>query len=424
MKSNRVFITGVGPVCSAGSGKNRFFENVNELKRNALQIPSLYEKNYKFNSKFYIPEPQVDLLKFGIENKTVRLMDSASKMAVHAALLAILDSGLKLSKADKYFSMDISSQIPVIMGIGISNLKSAFDAHEAVIFEGAKDITRDFGLCDEFPFITAFQVMANAPSAWISILFGLKSESFTINASCASGTIAIGNAYKKIKNGEYPIVLCGGVESLKDERGGTMRAFDVLLTLTRSHTGNPMPFSNQRSGFLFSDGGAAILVLESEKSAMKRGAYLYAEIIDYESNSDAYSIVQIDETGKQIESLIKTLKKDRQIDYVNTHGTATQLNDSIESKMLQKIFGDKEYQPLINSTKGILGHTIAASGALEAVYCALALNKKKVHGNDIVDPIENLNLVEKTMSADINTAMSLSYGFGGHNAGLLLKSID
>jgi len=263
-------------------------------------------------------------------------------------------------------------------------------------------------------------MMPNSIPAWISILFQLKGTCFTLNASCASGTCAIGEAYKRVKDGYDDVALAGGVECLKDESGCVMRGFDVLGVLAKSESGEPLPFSRRRSGFLFAGGGGCILVLEELEHARRRSASIYAELADFRSNSDAYSILQIERSGVQIKKLLEQLKGTRKIDYLNSHGTGTLLNDAVEAQVIREVFGSRKAQPLINSTKGIIGHTIGASGAIEAAVVAISIRESKIHGNTVPDPIEDLNLATRSTDTPIRYGISTSYGFGGHNAGLLL----
>jgi 3-oxoacyl-[acyl-carrier-protein] synthase II len=166
-----------------------------------------------------------------------------------------------------------------------------------------------------------------------------------------------------------------------------------------------------------------MLVLEEYAHALKRKADIYAELIGFQANSDAHSIVQIDPHGTQIQKLIKKSVGKTKIDYINSHGTATETNDHLEAQVIQQLFGKKEHQPVINSSKGILGHTIGASGALEAAVTAMAIKYGKIHGNLTSDPIENLNLPMETVESEIIHALSLSFGFGGHNSCLVMKKI-
>lgn len=194
----------------------------------------------------------------------------------------------------------------------------------------------------------------------------------------------------------------------------------MLTTLTTSPDGKPIPFSKDRSGFLFNMGASCILVLEELSHALKRKAPIYAEILDYEANCDAGSIIQMNPQGEKIEALFSKVHE-LPIDYINTHGTGTIQNDAIEANLIQKLFPK---MPYVGATKSILGHSIGASGALEAAVTVLSIKNKRIHGTLSHNMIENLNVPTKAINLDINYAISTSYGFGGHNSLLLFKKYD
>jgi 3-oxoacyl-[acyl-carrier-protein] synthase II len=252
----------------------------------------------------------------------------------------------------------------------------------------------------------------------------LTGGSYTVNASCASGTAAIGDAFRRVRSGLNPVAVTGGVEALLDSDGATMRGFDTLGTLTRAADGRPQPFSRDRSGFLFAEGGGCILILEELQHALERQAPIYAEILDHADASDACNIVQVQDTGQRIEDLCRRLAAGRKIDYFNAHGTGTVQNDEIEKTVICRLFGGRADQPAINSTKGLLGHTIGASGAIEAAVTALAIRDAVVHGNASTNMMPELNLIESTRPLPVECAMTVSYGFGGHNNGLLLERFE
>ena len=162
-----------------------------------------------------------------------------------------------------------------------------------------------------------------------------------------------------------------------------------------------------------------MLVLEELELAKRRNARIYAEITNFAETSDAFHIVRPGDSGEQIEQMVRKLTDGEKVDYYNAHGTGTALNDEIEKNVIQRIFG--ENQPYINSTKGILGHTIGASGAIEACVCADSIYNGRIHGNLLGTPEENLNLTHDPIRAEVDTAVSVSFGFGGHNAGLTIK---
>lgn len=420
-QKRRVVITGIGPVTAMGIGKDSFFENILKHQSVIHPIRLEFEKSYTFKSRFFVPAPTFSLDDFGLPKSLGNAMEKISKLSVVGAKLALEDGGFRIKSGGNYFQADLPESCDIILGVGMSSLQTAFNSYLAHMLGGQKELPEEHKINARFNRMVIPMLMPNSASAWISIIFGIKGTNYTINASCASGTIAIGEAYRRILNGHCDAAITGGVECLEEKNGAIMRGFDMLATLTKSPEGNPMPFSQERSGFLFNEGAGCILVLEELSRARKRGAVIYGEICDYQANSDAFNIVQMDESGKQINNLLRKLVQDHQIDYINAHGTATIANDEIEARVIREVFGNKEEQPLINSTKGILGHSIGASGALEAAVTALSIYQGKVHGNNIDYPMDNLNLVLKSRDAEINYAISASYGFGGHNGAVLVK---
>lgn len=413
--SRRVVITGIGPVTSVGVGKEDFFKNVMDKNMKVKVIPEEYHKGYTFKSKYYVPIPHVKLEDYGISKMYEKIMDISAKLTVVATKLAIQDAGYKIEQDGKKFKVDGLENAGILLGVGFTNLEVAFSSYESHM--GMKDRKSKYNR------MIIPMMMTNSPASWTSILFGIKGFNYTVNAACASGTYAIGEAYSKIMSGQNDVIISGGVEVLKDDTGATMRGFDLLKTLTKSKDGIPRPFSHDRSGFLYNDGASCMMILEEYEHAKKRGANMYAEIVDYKSNSDAYSIAQINPSGEKIREIMYGLSKDERIDYMNAHGTGTVSNDEIEAQMINEIFGEKRNQPYINSSKGILGHSIGASGALEAAITAMSIKSQKIHGNLTENPFGNLNLNLDTIETNIEYALSLSYGFGGHNAGILLKKV-
>ncbi len=417
----RVVITGIGPFTTHGTNPDQLFRNLCNSETKQKLIKPLEFLNYKFKTKYYIPLPDTDLSHYNIDPTHNIIMDDIPRMTLISAVNAILDAGFTLEHENKHYSIKGDFSNPaIIYGIGISNLHSSFKSNAAHI--GYEDKYGLYGNNKYDRFVVP-KMMPNSAAAWVAIMLKLTGQSFTINASCASGTVAIGEAYRKIADGYNDIAITGGVESLRDPTLSIMRGFDTLSALTKSENGNPTPFSHNRSGFLFSEGGAATLILEEYQHALKRDARIYAEISGFESNNDNSNIVQPDKSGINIISLINKLKNSKKIDYLNAHGTGTELNDAVESIVIKTAFGNKDKQPLINSTKSIMGHTIGASGAIEAAVTALSIYNNMVHPNLSENNFDELNLINKTTEFNINNAISTSYGFGGHNAGLLFSSV-
>jgi 3-oxoacyl-[acyl-carrier-protein] synthase II len=420
----RVVVTGVGMLTSLGTGKELFMRNLFLQRSPLAAIPASFEKHYAFKSRFYVPLSIPILNDYGVPSHHQCFMQDVHKIAIVAAKMALADAGFSISSDGRSFRTEGLGDCGVCIGMGFLGMHEGFSSYLAHL--GGEDGQTGSHAPQSVRFnrLIVPVMMPNAASAWISILFHLQGSSYTVNASCASGTVAIGQAYTRIKDGYEPVALAGGVECLKDNCGSVMRGFDVLGALTRSEDGRPIPFSSRRSGFLFSEGGGCILVLEELEHARRRGASIYAEIADYRSNSDACSILQTEEGGAQIRRLLENLKGNRTIDYLNSHGTGTAANDSIEARIIQEVFGGKDTQPLVDATKGILGHTIGASGAIEAAVVALSIKESRIHGNAVPDPIANLNLATCNRSVSITYAISTSYGFGGHNAGLLFRRYE
>lgn len=398
----RVVITGIGPVTSAGNGTNEFWEAMLNKEIRVKENINRAGKDYKYKTEYVVPCAEINLEKYP-ELKSLRNRTSKSSiLSIYSALFAIEDAGVRKE--------DIPCDCSVIIGSGFAN------SHDTVEF------TRAYQEENKFNRMVIPIAMPNAPAAWISIVLGTHGSTYTVSTACASGSDAVGHAYRNIISGESTMSICGGVDVAEDELDISLRGFDCLTVLSRAEDGKPRPFCKERSGFLFNEGSACILVLEELEHAINRNANIYAEVTGYSSNSDAYNIVMMPSDGKfEKEVISKLLKTVDKLDYYNAHGTATILNDNTEAAIIQELFGESKNQPIINSSKGILGHSIGASGALEAAICALSIRDGKVHGNISGTFIDNLNITEKTIERDISSAISASFGFGGHNAALLFQ---
>jgi 3-oxoacyl-[acyl-carrier-protein] synthase II len=422
--TRRAVITGIGPVTSIGVGKDPFWNALLQKKATISPLPPAFEGNYAFHSRWYAPLPHFSLGDHGLAFHYENAMQQIDRMAVLAAKTAFEDAGYRVTCKDSPIRIDNLDSCGILLGIGVGSLECGFDSNLAhrLPQELFDRVTAEHKI--KFHRMVIPASMPNSPAAWISICFGIHGQSSTINASCASGTYAIGEAYRRIRDGYDTTMVCGGVECLRDSSGSIMRGFDMLGALTLNSDGLPCPFSKKRSGFLFTEGGACMLILESLEHARSRKAPIYAEVLDYTACSDAVNIIQMQKGGTQITSMLRAINRERHIDYLNAHGTGTVPNDEIEARAIQAVFGDSHQQPLINSTKGILGHTLGASGAIETAVAALSIKHSMVHGNLTRDPIDNLNLPKDPVETPVETVLSVSYGFGGHNGGLLLGKVS
>lgn len=421
--AHRVVITGIGPVTGIGIGKDAFWRSLLGVHHCAQPIPQEFKRTAPLHSQWYAPLPAFSLSDHGMRFHFESAMQMEDRMAVTATKLALEDAGFSCAVSDTRITASGIDTCSVLIGTGLGGLETAFESYLAHRLTAEQLDNGAFPRKLRFNRMVIPATMPNSPAAWVSICFGIHGQSNTINASCASGTCAIGEAFRRIRDGYDHTVLCGGVENLKESTGAIMRGFDMLGALTKSEDGIPRPFSKNRSGFLFSEGGACMLVLESLEQARSRNAPIYAEILDYAACSDAANIVQIEKTGAQITRMLHEISRTRRIDYLNAHGTGTETNDAVEAAVIQTVFGNKDTQPLVNSTKGILGHTFGASGALESAVAALSVRHDLVHGNLTDDPLENLNLPLHPTERVITNALTVSYGFGGHNAALLIGKV-
>ncbi|MCR5141230.1 MAG: beta-ketoacyl-[acyl-carrier-protein] synthase family protein [Ruminococcus sp.] len=396
----RVVVTGIAPIASIGMGES-FFDALFSGKT----VISRMEPDYCMgepSTEWYVPYPKVDIKSYGRDFVKMMMMASPNAcLAAVSAVEALRDSGLE--KADE--------DAAVYFGVGAPHAGPLLNAYEA--------------LGDEAPLhpCTNPMIMSNSVSAWIAMILGIHGVNQVISTACASGTNAVGEAYEHIRSGRGRMAVCGGSDDLRSKRGVLMRSFDVLGALTKSKDGLPRPFSEERSGFLFSEGGACALILEEYESAVKRGADIYAEITGYSASCDAYHIVQMPEKPVQIVNMLSELAHGEKVDYYNAHGTATELNDKTERYVLGEVFGDAVSELRVSSTKGLIGHSIGASGAIEAAVCAYSVKNDIVHGTPTGTSFPELNIPRSSEKARIECAISASFGFGGHNAALKFKKV-
>lgn len=396
----RVVITGMAPVASLGTGA-QFFENLFSGKS---VISRMTEKQCPagVKTKWYVPYPETDFSGFGRDILRMRVMapPNACTAAV-SAMLAAKDAGIDVFPEDT----------AVYYGVGAPNTDAVIGGYETV------------GRNAPLNPCTNPMIMTNSVSAWLSILLHIHGVNQVVSTACASGTSAVGDAYRHIANGLGRTAVCGGADCLISARGTILKSFDILGALTDSEDGFPRPFSEERSGFLFSEGAACTLVLEEYHTALQRGARIYAEITGYEANCDAYHIVQMPQKPEYITKMLEKLVNGEQVDYYNAHGTCTKVNDSAELEALRSVFGGALDRIYVNSTKGVIGHSIGASGAIEAAVCAYSIKNGLIHGVKTGTVPQDLRIPSETVRAGIQCAVSASFGFGGHNAALKFRAV-
>ena len=447
MNPQAVVVTGMGAVSAFGCGVRPLWQACLDGRSIVAPTPAAWTQYYRATSKVWSPLPTLDFRQHGFSRAELLTMNMPSLLGAIAADEAVQDAGLCDLRPDANadaISVRDSSRRGVFIGTGLGNAKAPFDNYRAHLLSPLRTRldawshadTHDAYLAELSDALNAHprvnplvicQTMPNAVAATLGIRYGFHGPNDTVCNACASGTVAIGQAFRAIRRGELDLALAGGVEHLSDRAGGVFMGFDRLQTLARAGvepgTEN-RPFDRDRSGFLFSEGGAALLVLESARAAAVRGARVYAEVVGFGQSADARSLVAIAESNNAIRAMLDQALHDAgisktDIGYINAHGTSTELNDAVEARVIAEYFGT---QPKINSTKSILGHTIGASGAFEAVVTVQSLVTQTVHvSRNLSVPVADLNFCTTTSAHTFDYALTQSFGFGGHNAGLVIR---
>jgi 3-oxoacyl-[acyl-carrier-protein] synthase II len=452
--NRRVVITGAGVVSPIGTGVDEFWRHCLQAKSVVAPIPDQWLKYADLRSRLWSPL-RYDPESLGI-TRTERLqLDPVAVLALGAAREAIQRAGFTLvpaaerSRAFALPEVD-STRVGVYFGTGIGGAHSFLQNHVQHLYQRAheslKDYSEEHAHAEDaerlngilalmahppryHPFVVSM-LMPNAASAAVGIKFSLTGPNVTYCVACASGTVAVGHGYRAVQEGRVDLAVAGGSEYLYDDHGHIFRGFDVAGTLVRDYVDPDSanrPFDKKRSGFLFSQGGAAVLMLEEFEHAQRRGATVMAELIGFAETFDAHSMMSLAPDGEQIERMVRSALADanllpRDVDYVNAHGTGTKNNDQTEVEVIDRVFGKSV---LVNSTKSLLGHTVGASGAFETLVTALSLRDGKTHICKNLDtPILDLNFVRRVERFDPRVGLSQSFAFGGHNAAVVLRRFD
>jgi 3-oxoacyl-[acyl-carrier-protein] synthase II len=407
--SMRVVITGMGVVSPIGCDVQSYWQGLIKGRSGIEHIDT-------FNASHYPCRIAGQALDFNANDfftkRELKRMDRFTQIGVAAAKMAWDDAGLNCS--------DYNSQsIGVSLGTGIGGVSSCEEGFRS-FYTGStgKDM-------DAF---TIPRIMNNAASAHIALRLGIKGLNHTINTACSAGANAIGQAFDYIRNGKREVMLCGGAEA--PITPGILQGWTLLKVLSQRNDDPASacrPFDKGRDGFVLAE-GAAVLVLESLGSALRRGTTIYAEIAGFGSNCDAYHLTAPSIEG-EVDAMGLAIKdarlKPEDIDYINAHGTATQINDQVETAAIKKMFGNYAFQVPISSTKSMIGHAMGASSALEFVATVLSVKHNLIPPTinyQVPDPECDLDYVpNQARPKEITYALSNSFGFGGSNAVLVVK---
>ena len=407
----RVVVTGLGLVLPNGIGVEEAWRSTCEGRSGVGPITrfdtSQFETKIAGEVKGFNPEDYV-------ERKEVRRMDLFIQYAVAAAKMAVEDSGLEIDEA-------MSDRVGVIIGTGLGGLPTLEEYHKVLLERGPNRIT---------PFFIP-KLIANMASAHVAMHFNARGPNTCVVTACATGAHCIGDAFRAIHYGDAEAIITGGTEA--NITPLCVGGFNVMKALS-TRNGEPekasRPFDKERDGFVISE-GAGVLILEELGFALGRGARIYAEIIGYGFNGDAYHITAPSPNGEGAAKCMSSALADAEIspdhiDHINAHGTSTQLNDLAETIAIKTVFSAHAYKIPISATKSMTGHLLGAAGSTEAIFTILALRDGIIPPTinlENPDPQCDLDYVPKeSREQEINIAMSNSFGFGGTNAVLIFST--
>lgn len=415
LERKRVVITGVGAVSPLGNDAESMWNNLIQGKSGVgivTQVPKIEQyasqiagEVKEFNADTFIPK------------KEQRRMDPFTVFGISAAMMAVADAGLEPEK-------EVLSRVGVIIGSGIGGLQ---------IFEEQMKVYFEKGPSRFNPFMIPTMI-TNIVSGHVAIKYGFRGPNFCITSACATGAHSIGESFRMIQYGDADIMVAGGTEAAITPLGlGGFCVLRALSTRNDEPERASRPFDAERDGFVMGE-GAGVLVLEELEHAKKRGAKIYAELAGYGRNADAFHMTAPSDTGREAGNCIKLALANAQtapedLDYINAHGTSTQLNDSSETRAIKYALGAEAAKRVqISSTKSMIGHLLGAAGGVEAVITAKAVREGVIPPTinyENPDPECDLDYVPNhARETKVITALSNSFGFGGHNASLCFKRYD
>ncbi|HEX8322286.1 MAG TPA: beta-ketoacyl-ACP synthase II [Tepidisphaeraceae bacterium] len=413
MKQRRVVITGMGLVTSLG-------ENVDEVWDKLCAGQSGIGAVTRFNLddfpvRFGGECSNFNVGNYGVDVKDARRLDRFGQFGLAASVSAVNDSGIDFAKEDPY-------KCGVLIGSGIGGIETLEEQNQIL---NTRNVTR------VSPF-TVPRLMVNAASGNVSIRYGIKGPNTAVVTACATGSNAIGDAGKLIEAGKADVMIAGGSEAALCRLGlASFIAARALSTRNDNPAAASRPWDKERDGFVMGE-GAGVVVLEEYEHAKKRGAKIYVELAGYGMSADANHITAPCADGEGASMAMHLAIEDAginkdQIAYINAHGTSTGLGDIAETKAVKRTFGDYAYKLALSSTKSQLGHLLGASGGIEAIFAALSVQRNTVPPTINLDnPDDECDLdytAHRAKDLKIDYALSNSFGFGGHNASLLLKKI-
>jgi 3-oxoacyl-[acyl-carrier-protein] synthase II len=407
-----VVITGIGPITPIGIARDGFWTGLQQQRSAVRSIsrfdPSQFRSHNAAEINDFVPTDH-------LEQKRAKRFDRFAQFSVVAARMALDDADLDLSKEDR-------ERVGANMGTALGGV--AYAEHQLAVY-----LTQGLRAVDASLALTVF---GGAASCNIAIELGAMGPNSTNAMSCASGTIAIGDAFRQIRDGYADVMIAGGAEApLSPLTFGAFALIRAMSTRNEEPEKASRPFDKDRDGFVMGE-GAAVLILEEYERAKSRGAPIYGEVVGYGITNDAHHMTAPRPDGSQAARAMRLALRDAnvssdEIDYVNTHGSSTPLNDSTETMAIKQVLGDRAYRIPMSGTKGYYGHALGASGAIEMAICALAMDREWLPPTvnlQVADKACDLNFLPRTGRKErVEHILTNSFGFGGINAALVLRRV-
>ncbi|EAC6905961.1 beta-ketoacyl-[acyl-carrier-protein] synthase II [Listeria monocytogenes] len=412
MDKRRVVVTGIGAVTPIGNDAETSWENAKKGVNGVAKMTRLNPDD--FPVKIAAELKDFDVEKY-LEKKEARKMDRFTHYAIASAEMAVQDSGLVIDDSN-------ANRVGVWIGSGIGGMETFETQYEIFLNRGHRRVS---------PFFVPMMI-PDMGSGQVSIRFGAKGINSTTVTACATATNSIGDAFKVIERGDADAMITGGAEAPITKMSLAGFTANKALSLNPDPETACRPFDKDRDGFIIGE-GAGIVILEEYEHAKARGAKIYAEIVGYGATGDAYHITAPAPNGEGATRAMKMAIDDAgltpdKVDYINAHGTSTPYNDEYETQAIKTVFGDHAKKLAISSTKSMTGHTLGASGGIEAIFALLSIRDSiiapTIHLKN-QDEVCDLDYVpNEAREANVNVAISNSFGFGGHNATLVFKKME
>jgi 3-oxoacyl-[acyl-carrier-protein] synthase II len=406
----RVVITGTGLITPLGHNVEETWDGILAGKSGTGPFTIMTRTDHSSGSVCEVKD--FDPSRF-MSRRVARRRDRYQQLAIVAANEAIGQAQLEITDENR-------ERVGIMLGTGVGGIQTLVNQEHVVMEQGVRRVS---------PY-AIIMIMPNGAAGMLAIDYGIHGPTTTITTACAAGNDAIGHAFRAVQYGDIDMAVAGGSESIL--ASVAVGAFERAGATSAKKSGSPQPFDKNRDGLVVGE-GAGVLVLESLDHALARGAAILAEIVGYGQTTDAHHITAPAEGGEGAARAMRKALGDanlppESVDYINAHGTSTPLNDASETAAIKSVFGDHAHQLAVSSTKSMTGHIMGATGAIESIFCALAIRDQMLPPTinyETPDPACDLDYVpNEARSARVRVCMNNAFGFGGHNAVLLIREFD